>query len=39
MGLITSGVMLQGSGIQWNLQKTQPYDIYEQVEFDVPVGS
>lgn len=32
-------MMFQSSGIQWNLQKTQPYDIYEQVEFDVPVGS
>lgn len=34
-----SGVMLRGSGIQWDLRKTQPYDVYDQVEFDVPVGS
>lgn len=34
-----SGVMLRGSGIHWDLRKTQPYDIYDQVEFDVPIGS
>ncbi|KAF6293314.1 NADH:ubiquinone oxidoreductase core subunit S2 [Rhinolophus ferrumequinum] len=34
-----SGVMLRGSGIQWDLRKTQPYDVYSQVEFDVPIGS
>ncbi|XP_017716300.1 PREDICTED: NADH dehydrogenase [ubiquinone] iron-sulfur protein 2, mitochondrial [Rhinopithecus bieti] len=34
-----SGVMLRGSGIQWDLRKTQPYDVYDQVDFDVPVGS
>uniref|UniRef100_A0A2K6CIJ8 NADH dehydrogenase [ubiquinone] iron-sulfur protein 2, mitochondrial n=1 Tax=Macaca nemestrina TaxID=9545 RepID=A0A2K6CIJ8_MACNE len=33
-----SGVMLRGSGIQWD-RKTQPYDVYNQVDFDVPVGS
>lgn len=33
-----SGVMLRGSGIQWDLRKTQPYDGYEMVEFDVPIG-
>lgn len=33
-----SGVMLRGSGIPWDLRKTQPYDIYDRVEFDVPVG-
>lgn len=31
--------MLRGSGIQWDLRKTQPYDVYDQVEFDVPIGS
>ena len=30
--------MLRGSGIPWDLRKTQPYDIYDRVEFDVPVG-
>lgn len=34
-----SGVMLRGSGIQWDLRKTQPYDVYDQVDFDVPIGS
>lgn len=43
-GLLThlpppSGVMLRGSGIHWDLRKTQPYDVYDQVEFDVPIGS
>ncbi|XP_065056333.1 NADH dehydrogenase [ubiquinone] iron-sulfur protein 2, mitochondrial-like [Rhopilema esculentum] len=33
-----SGVMLRGSGIKWDLRKSQPYDAYDQVEFDVPVG-
>lgn len=34
-----SGVMLRGSGIAWDLRKTQPYDVYEQMIFDVPVGT
>ncbi|XP_039248385.2 NADH-ubiquinone oxidoreductase 49 kDa subunit-like [Styela clava] len=34
-----SGVMLRGSGIKWDLRKSQPYDAYDQVEFDVPIGS
>ncbi|CAH8462248.1 unnamed protein product [Schistosoma mattheei] len=33
-----SGVMLRGSGIKWDLRKTQPYDAYEDMDFDVPVG-
>ena len=33
-----SGVMLRGSGVQWDLRKALPYDAYDQVEFDVPVG-
>lgn len=36
---VISGVMLRGSGIKWDLRKTQPYDVYDQVEFDVPIGS
>ena len=32
------GVMLRGSGIKWDLRKTQPYDDYEDFEFDVPIG-
>ena len=34
-----SGVMLRGSGICWDLRKTQPYDVYHLMEFDVPVGT
>ena len=34
-----SGVMLRGSGINWDLRKVQPYDAYSQIDFQVPVGS
>ncbi|CAH1405279.1 unnamed protein product [Nezara viridula] len=34
-----SGVMLRGSGIKWDLRKTQPYDAYHLVDFDVPIGT
>lgn len=33
-----TGAMLRGSGIAWDLRKTQPYDVYDRVDFDVPVG-
>ena len=33
-----SGVMLRGSGIAWDLRKAQPYEVYDKLEFDVPVG-
>ncbi|KAK1927497.1 nife hydrogenase-like protein [Papiliotrema laurentii] len=33
-----SGVMLRGSGVPWDLRKVQPYDKYDEVEFDIPVG-
>ncbi|KZS93382.1 NADH-ubiquinone oxidoreductase [Sistotremastrum niveocremeum HHB9708] len=33
-----SGVMLRGSGVKWDLRKVAPYDKYDEVEFDVPVG-
>lgn len=34
-----SGVMLRGSGIDWDLRKTQPYDVYNKMDFDIPVGT
>jgi len=34
-----SGVMLRGSGIQWDLRKTQPYEIYSELNFSIPVGN
>ena len=33
-----SGVMLRGSGVAWDLRKSQPYDGYENYDFDIPVG-
>ncbi len=34
-----TGPMLRGSGIAWDLRKTQPYEVYDQLEFDIPVGT
>ena len=34
-----SGVMLRGSGINWDLRKSQPYEIYDNLKFEIPVGS
>jgi NADH dehydrogenase (ubiquinone) Fe-S protein 2 len=39
LNLSFTGVMLRGSGIPWDIRKSQPYDAYDQVEFDVPVGT
>lgn len=33
-----SGVMLRGSGFKWDLRKVQPYDNYDKVDFDIPIG-
>jgi NADH-quinone oxidoreductase subunit D len=33
-----SGVMVRGSGIAWDLRKSQPYEIYDELEFDIPLG-
>jgi len=33
-----SGVMLRGSGIEWDLRRKQPYEVYNQLDFDIPVG-
>ena len=33
-----TGAMLRGSGIAWDLRKQQPYDVYDRMDFDIPVG-
>jgi NADH-quinone oxidoreductase subunit D len=34
-----SGPMLRGSGIEWDLRKKQPYEVYDKMDFDIPVGT
>ena len=38
MQLGFSGPMLRGSGVAWDLRKKQPYEVYDKVDFDIPVG-
>ncbi len=33
-----TGPMLRGSGIAWDLRKKQPYEVYDRMDFDIPVG-
>ncbi len=33
-----TGPMLRGSGIAWDLRKAQPYDVYGEIDFDIPIG-
>lgn len=33
-----TGPMLRASGVPWDLRKSQPYEIYDQLDFDIPVG-
>jgi NADH-quinone oxidoreductase subunit D len=33
-----SGPMLRGSGVAWDLRKSQPYEVYDKMQFDIPVG-
>ncbi len=33
-----TGVMLRGSGVPWDLRKSQSYEIYDELDFDIPVG-
>ncbi|MDH5785157.1 MAG: NADH-quinone oxidoreductase subunit D [Chromatiales bacterium] len=37
MGL--TGPMLRGSGIAWDLRKKQPYEVYDKLDFDIPIGT
>lgn len=34
-----TGPMLRGSGIEWDLRKKQPYEVYDKLDFDIPVGT
>ena len=33
-----SGVMVRGSGMAWDLRKSQPYEVYDELDFDIPIG-
>ena len=33
-----TGPMLRGSGVEWDLRKKQPYEVYDRMDFDIPVG-
>ncbi|MEC8171834.1 MAG: NADH-quinone oxidoreductase subunit D [Pseudomonadota bacterium] len=33
-----TGPMLRGSGVAWDLRKAQPYDVYGEIDFDIPIG-
>ncbi|NOZ10152.1 MAG: NADH-quinone oxidoreductase subunit D [Gammaproteobacteria bacterium] len=34
-----TGPMLRASGVEWDLRKKQPYEVYDQIDFDIPVGT
>jgi len=38
MNLGFTGPMLRGSGVEWDLRKKQPYEVYADMDFDIPVG-
>ena len=38
MALSCSGPVLRGSGVVWDLRKKQPYEVYDRLDFDIPVG-
>ncbi|BCL74542.1 NADH-quinone oxidoreductase subunit D [Jeongeupia sp. HS-3] len=38
MALGLTGPMLRGSGVAWDLRKKQPYEVYDKLDFDIPVG-
>ncbi|MBB6576902.1 NADH-quinone oxidoreductase subunit D [Comamonas odontotermitis] len=39
LSLGLTGPMLRGSGVAWDMRKKQPYEVYDRMEFDVPVGT
>ncbi|CAG1006734.1 NADH-quinone oxidoreductase subunit D [Burkholderiales bacterium] len=39
MALGLTGPMLRGSGVAWDLRKKQPYEVYDRMDFDIPVGT
>lgn len=39
MQLGMTGPMLRGSGVEWDLRKKQPYEVYDKLDFDIPVGT
>ncbi len=39
MQLGFTGPMLRGSGVEWDLRKKQPYEVYDRMDFDIPVGT
>ena len=38
MNLGLTGPMLRGSGLAWDMRKSQPYEVYDRMDFDIPVG-
>src|SRR5512140_1107044 len=38
LALGLTGPMLRGSGVVWDLRKKQPYEVYDRIDFDIPVG-
>lgn len=34
-----SGVLLRGSGLAWDLRRSQPYEVYDHMQFNIPIGS
>jgi len=39
LALGMTGPMLRGSGVAWDLRKKQPYEVYDRMDFDIPVGT
>jgi NADH-quinone oxidoreductase subunit D len=34
-----TGPLLRGSGVEWDLRKKQPYEVYDRMDFDIPIGT